>query len=284
MTLLTAVQNVADEATYTVDSSVVGTTDITTKQLLAIANRVIDEMFRMYEWPQLWKSGSITLSASDANYALPEDFSHYHFDTFWNQSDRWRVYGPMTPQYYAEVVGYGVDAEVFDRFAIRGTTDEQILISPTPGTGDAGNIIIYEYQCARPVRPQTWVTGTTYAANAYVFYNGNYYQNTGTSDTASTAPTHTSGSVADGSITWTFYDGKYETFLADTDVPVLNQKILEQGMLERFSERHGLPFQPRFEQLCSDEFNKRVPGKILTAQGGPDTFVWAENDVVRFKS
>ena len=160
MSIATVIQNVADEAGYTVETNVVSSTEITTKQLLAIANRINRDIFEAYPWPKCYASGSITLVSGQASYQLPAAFSYYHYDTFWNQNTRWRVLGPMAEQEYAEFLGFGLNTTVYQRFQIRGITNSELLISPTPGTQYDNNTIIFEYIADRSVRPVTWTAST----------------------------------------------------------------------------------------------------------------------------
>lgn len=283
MTLATVVQNVADEAGYTVESAIVGSTETTTKQLLAITNRINRDMFEAYPWPKCYASGSITLAANQATYDLPAAFSYYHYETFWNQSTRWRILGPMTEQEYAEVRGFGINTTVYQRFQIRGLTNSQLMISPTPGANYDGDIVVFEYIADRSVRPKTWAASTVFAANSYCFYNGNYYTTTAGGTTGSTAPTHTSGSVSDGGVTWAYYNGPYSSFLADSDVSIFNEKLLEQGVLERFAEIHGLDsIQPRFELQMNEEFSRDQNGKVLYAGGRLRDNMFARSGVAVF--
>lgn len=280
MTLATVIQNVANEAGYTVDSAVITSSETTTKQLRTMTQRVNREMGDAYMWPVLFASGSFTTVAGQSTYQLPAAFSMYHYNTFWNSSTRWRLLGPMTPQEYAEIIGYGLNTTVYQRFQFRGLSNSQILMSPTPDT--SGQIIIFEYIAERFVRPATWVTGTVYAANAYTFYNGNYYQTSAGGTSGATPPTHTSGSASDGGVTWTYYDGAYPEFLADTDVSLFSEKTLEQGVLERFAEIHGLTVVPRFEQQNADDFSRQNPGKILYAGGMQRNLVFARDGIATF--
>jgi hypothetical protein len=268
MSLVTAVQNVANEAGYTVESGVIASTEVTTKQLRVMAQRINREIADAFPWPKMYASGSITLVAGQESYPLPAAFSWYHYETFWNSSTRWRILGPMSPQEYAEIRGYGLNTTVYQRFQVRGLSNNELLISPTPTASQNGNIIIFEYIADRCVRPATWVTGTIYAAGAYTFYNGNYYQTTTGGTSGATAPTHTSGSVSDGGVTWNYYSGAYSDFLADTDETVFNQKTLEQGMLERFAEIHGLDsVQPRFITQMNEDYSRQQVSKIIYAGG-----------------
>lgn len=260
MTLISAVRNVANECGYKVDLTVVGSLDPTTKQLLAIANRVIKEMADAYNWPKLRKHGSVTFASGTASYALPADFSHYHYETFWNQSDSFRLFGPMSVQEYAENIGFGDVTSPYDSFDIQGVTDTELLIYPTPDTGSNGQVVTFPYTSARPVRPRTWAVGQTVAAGEYSFANGVYY-------TANGAGTTSGASITADPIGFTVYNGAYEDFLADTDEPVLSQRILEQGMIERFAEPHGLTFSARFNEQLEDEYGKKLEGKVLYAGG-----------------
>ena len=283
MTLATVVTNVANEAGYSVESNIMTSTETTTKQLRTIANRINHEMSEAYPWPVMYASGSFSLVAGQASYALPASFSYYHYESFWNSSTRWRILGPMSEQEYAEIRGYGLNTTVYQRFQIRGISNTELLISPTPTASNAGNIVIFEYIADRSVKPATWVTATVYTAGAYTFYNGNYYTTTAGGTSGATAPTHTSGSVSDGGVTWDYYSGPYKEFLKDTDVSIFNEKTLEQGMMERFSEIHGLDnIKPRFDAQLNEDFSKQNPGKIIYAGGHTRAELFARSGTAVF--
>lgn len=281
MSLATIVSNVAAECGYTVESTVIGSTETTTKQLLAMTQRINKDIFESYPWPKCYASGSITLVNGQATYDLPAAFSWYQYETFWNSSTRWRILGPMTEQEYGEIRGFGLNTTVYQRFQIRGLTNSQLLISPTPTA--SGDIIVFEYVADRCVRPITWTTATVFAANSYCFYNGNYYQTTAGGTTGATAPTHTSGSVSDGGVTWTYYNGPYNQFITDTDVSIFNEKLVEQGVIERFAQIHGLTgVVPQFKQQVEEEFSRDNPGKIYYAGGHTRAELFARNGTAVF--
>jgi hypothetical protein len=283
MSLATVVANVANEAGYTVESNIIGSTETTTKQLLAITNRINREMADQYPWPKMYASGSITLVGGQATYQLPAAFSYAQYESFWNSSTRWRILGPMSEQEYAEIRGFGLNTTVYQRFQIRGITNSELLISPTPGANNNGNIIIFEYIADRCVKPQTWSSGVLYAANTYTFYNGNYYTTTAGGTTGSTAPTHTSGSASDGGVTWTYYSGPYLDFLADTDVSIFSEKTLELGVLERFAEIHGLTgIQPRYALQLNEDYSRQQVSKVIYAGGNTRAELFARNGTAVF--
>jgi len=283
MSIATVIQNVANEAGYTVESNILTSTETTTKQLLAIANRINRDIFEAYPWPKCFASGAITLVNGQATYQLPAAFSYYHYETFWNSSTRWRVLGPMSEQEYAEIRGFGINTTVYQRFQIRGISNSELLISPTPNASNDGDIVVFEYIADRSVRPRTWTASTVFAANAYCFYNGNYYQTAAGGTSGSTPPTHTSGSQSDGGVTWTYYSGAYSEFLADTDSSIFQEKLLEQGILERFAEIHGLDsIRPRFDMQLNEEFSRDQNGKIIYAGGRIRDNLFARNGVAVF--
>lgn len=267
MSLATIVSDVAAECGYTVDSTVIGSTDTTTKQLLAIVQRVSQEMFKAYPWPKCYASGSITLVSGQATYPLPAAFSHYQYETFWNQSTRWKIIGPMTEQEYAEAIGFGLITTIYQRFQIRGVSNNELLIYPTPGATQDGKNVVFQYISERCVKPVTWTPNTGFGAGAYCFYNGNYYTLSGSpGNSGTTPPTWTSGTNTDGVLSWTYYNGPYNKFLADTDTSIFDERVLQQGVLERFAEIHGLEsVRPRFEVQLNEEFSRENVGKVVYA-------------------
>lgn len=285
MSLLDLVSNVAEECGYTVGTTVTSATDVTTKQLYRIANRMLEEIATAFPWSYLDRSAEITLVDGQANYALPGDFSSYHFNTFWNESKRWRVLGPMTPQEYAEVIGYGLTATVYDRFMLSGIANNQFVVSPTPTSSTAGQIIFFMYISNRYARPRTWAAGQTIAASGeYTFYNGNYYTSTGSGTTGATPPTWTTGTQSDGGVSWTYYSGGYSEFLADTDEPIFEERLVEQGMLERFAEYKKIDFKERFKTMMNEEFSKNIPSKNLYAASFPWKTIWGISGKAYFGS
>ena len=73
-------------------------------------------------------------------------------------------------------------------------------------------------------------------------------------------------SVSDGGVTWTYYSGPYNDFLADTDMSLFNEKLVEQGVIERFAEIHGLEtIRPKFDIQLHEEFSRSNVGKVIYA-------------------
>jgi hypothetical protein len=170
---------------------------------------------------------------------------------------------------------------IYQRFQIRGLSNNEVFISPTPGS--SGDVLIFEYIADRSVVPKTWTTSTVFAANAYCIYNGNYYVTTAGGTTGATAPTHTTGSVSDGGVTWTYYNGPYSEFRADTDTSIFQEKLLEQGILERFAQIHGLEgVRPQFDMQLHDEYGRTKGGKVVYAGGFSRPTQFARSGIAAF--
>lgn len=258
MSLLTVLQDVAHELGLPDVESVIGSTDTTTKQLLALANRDGKEVRGIYQWPQLIKETTITLVADQANYAFPEDLDSKIFDTTWDRTNFWQLIGPVTPQFWQLRKSGITSTTPRKEFRTKGWEDKQLYFHPTPDSDDAGGTIAYEYSSLTWVRPVTWAASTTYLANAYSSYNGNIYQTTAGGVSGSTAPTVTSGSESDGGVSWTYISAPYEKFLADTDVTLLDEDILALGVKWRFLQIKGLDWQ-QDKAAWQEEIRKKNP-------------------------
>jgi hypothetical protein len=89
--------------------------------------------------------------------------------------------------------------------------------------------------------------------------------------------------VSDGGVTWAYYSGPYNQFLANTDQSIFQEKLLEQGILERFAEIHGLDsIRPRFDMQLNEEFSRDQNGKVLYAGGHMRDPMFARNGVAVF--
>ena len=74
--------------------------------------------------------------------------------------------------------------------------------------------------------------------------------------------------MSDGGVIWTYYNGAYDQFVADSDVSIFNEKLVEQGVIERFAQIHGLTgVVPQFKQQVDEEFSRANPSKVYFAGG-----------------
>lgn len=277
--LLSTLTSAADKAGFSIDSRIIGSQEVNTKQLLAMANEVIQEVRDSYEWPQLTKEFSFSLADGQSLYEMPLDLNWHFVETHWNASDALRLRGPMSVAERRLRLTGDYQESTSQRFSVRGATQSNFEIFPPPTSGEAGEIIVFDYNSTRCVRPRTWQSGQSVSGGGFCWYNGNYYQATTAGNTGSTAPVHTSSTpTSDGGVDWEYYLGDYSEFLADTDLPVVGSKAWEYGVFERFAEVHSVSFTPRYEnQLLQDQANSK-PGKILHV--GPQY----QNQVIRVRA
>lgn len=247
MNIGTILTEVLDEGSQNIPSgNIVGGTSHESRRIVSIAHTVLDEMVEEYNWRELRRRGSITLVDGQSTYSLPTDFSRYHYNTFWNHANSLPVIF-IDEQYISATEALGVNSYSTTQFYIDGIADNQITIKPTPNAATDGNILKFFYTSTRSIKPRTWESGLTISsAGEYISYNGNYYTSTNTGTTGATPPTHTTGTASDGTVSWAYYSGGYNRFIADTDEPVLSATILKQGILERMQISLGLQVKPTY--------------------------------------
>ena len=271
MTLLEIVEEVSKQIGLPVPTQVIGSTDVSTKQLLAFLNHEGRQLRSKYRWPSLTKEHTFTLATSTASYALPADFDFHINETHWDRTNAWPLVGPVTPQFWQfRQSGISTTAPRTE-FRVKGWGLTQFAVFPTPTSSENGNTFAFEYSSLTWVRPVTWSASATFAADEYCSYNENIYQTSAGGVTGATAPTHTSGSASDDSVTWTYVSAAYEKFLADTDVPILNSDLLLLGARWRFLQQKGLPewqaIQQEYELALRREMGRLQGGRRVSITG-----------------
>jgi len=141
VTLLTIVQNAQDLISGMArTSTVVGNTDPTVRQLLALANEAGRTLVEAHAWTVLITLRTrTTVAAEEQTSFLPSDFDRFVDESMWNVTRRLRVRGPLTPQQYSATKSLGTIGAVNPWFRKRGSA---ILLFPTPS---AGETITYEF-------------------------------------------------------------------------------------------------------------------------------------------
>ena len=271
MTILSMVENVTQELGLPVPAAVVGSSDNQVKQMLKVAERVGDQAVSRYQWPQLIKRHTFTLTASDETYALPADFDRFIGTTGWDQTNQFPLIGPIQPQEF-EWRTYGIGGTTPRvRFTVRGNGLQRLYLYPTPESADTYS---YLYISKNWILPVEWTASTAFTANSYCSYDGNIYLTSAGGTTGSTEPTHTSGSSSDGGVTWTYQDIEYTTFQADTDYSLIDEKTLEIGIEAEWAFRNGLQYEAyavAYETMLRRNAHALNGGKTLniSKQQGP---------------
>lgn len=239
-TLLSLLQDACDFGGYPRPTSIINSTDATSRQLLAIANERGAEAVRMFDWPQLTKLSSLSLVAG-VNQTLPADCAELLDQTAWYTGDMSPLRGPITPQQWQRLTQ---TASAGIKFAFRMSQNSAgsraVAMHPTPSGTETISLF---YRSKTWIRPQLWVASMSVTAGMWVFSDGEYWT-ANTSGTAGTTAPTIANNGADGTITWTRRPNVlYERFLADTDEPLLEPTVFMKGILARFNRMKGFEYQ-----------------------------------------
>lgn len=143
-TFLELVQQAANELGIPEPSQIIGNTDDTARQLLALAIREGKDFSTRAKnqggWQALHKEYTFTTVNGTNSYALPSDFEYFVQRTFYDNAYKWELIGPITAQ-EKQVLRYGVIASGPRRkFYIRNNL---MYLDPTPAA--TGDLIAYDY-------------------------------------------------------------------------------------------------------------------------------------------
>ncbi len=131
-TLLETVNNILPEIGFPTLTTVVGNTNQTAVQTLALANRTGKQLARK-PWRILVKRNVFTTVSSAEAYALPNDFSYFIQDTEWNQSNTEFMSGPLSDERWQADLSGLITTTVNDRFQIRADgNSNRFFIRPVP--------------------------------------------------------------------------------------------------------------------------------------------------------
>src|SRR3990167_8863697 len=139
MTLLTIVTNVCDEIGIARPASVIGSSDQTARQLLALANkggRILARRGRgVGGWTVLTKEREFTSTADEDDYALPTDFEYFVDETAWDKDNYWRLRGPLSAQEWRYRKNGLATSGPHSRFRGKpGANVRRYFLDPTPTT------------------------------------------------------------------------------------------------------------------------------------------------------
>lgn len=205
-------------------------------------------------------AGSITFG--QGSYSMPADFDRVINDTEWDQTNRWSAIGPNSAQDWAWMTQGIIALTPRREYRIMGNDTTQFFIWPIPMSSENGQLLTFEYISNAFALPQLWAAGVTFAANATSSWGGRRYTTSGGGTSGATPPIVTRGSVSDGGVTWTYADNGYTQFMADTDICILPQKIMELGLQWRWKRGSSLPY------LDDRQTWENAAARLITRQGG----------------
>lgn len=273
MTILAIAQSCAKRLMITSPSSFIGSTDNNMILLLSMIDKTIDEIRDDFPWPELEREYTFTLVTSTASYALPGDYDSRTNESIWNRTQALPLIGPLSASEWQLYKSGLVTASPRQRYRVKGSTNTQMFIDPTPSSDENGETIAYEYLSTTARRPKTWVASTAWAGIQYCWYNGNIYDRgvVTAATTGTTAPTHVTSSASDGTITWTYVSAGYPAFDDDTDEVILQNSLIIDGAVWRFKRERGLDYQElRFdaEKQIEDAKTKLIGASTISVSGG----------------
>jgi hypothetical protein len=127
--ILTICQDVAREAGFGAPPSLVGNSDDTAQQLLAMANRA-GRHLALLNWQNLQLEHTFPTTPGIPNYPLPPDFARYVNDTAWDRTTYWKVRGSLSPQDWQRYKSsLASSSSPWSRFRIQ---QSDVWIDPTP--------------------------------------------------------------------------------------------------------------------------------------------------------
>lgn len=140
MSLLTIIQDAADEVGVLQPSSVINNNDQGVKQLLRLSNRMGWTLMKAFDWQVLTKEDTFTSTATEEQSGiLNSDFDRFLRETMWDRTDIIFISGPITAVEWQGLKAQDYAETQFPKFRYRGGS---VYIIPTL---DAGNTIAYEY-------------------------------------------------------------------------------------------------------------------------------------------
>lgn len=258
-TILKMCQNVASRTGLKQPKSVVGSNDLIANKMLSLVEQEGAELRSKTNWSTLRRRHVITLVEGQSAYPLPSDFESMNSDTAWYENYVEMV-NSITPQ-HVQVYKNGLISPIHaTQIRIEGYTDNQIKIIPTPTAGEAGHEINFFYQSNAWIRSKLWEPNKQYAKSDVVTYNGNRYEAVNSGNSGISAPVHTTGSTGI-SLVWQFLDDKGTTeFKADTDVPLLDNYLLELSLEYKVLRSNGFEWQDKYQMY--EEHRKRVTSDL----------------------
>ena len=142
MSLLTIVQNAVDRIGFgATPDTVVGNTDKTAKQMLALVNQE-GELLSRFQWEALVKEYTFPLATGDQDYATPAGFRYMIPDSVWSRDSKRPVRTPITSQEWQFYKGWSTVTGLTLRARIR---NKELEFDQTITSDDNGKTIAYEY-------------------------------------------------------------------------------------------------------------------------------------------
>lgn len=259
-TIKNVIQNFCYRLNLTAPTAFVGVSSPAEQQYLSLFQFIGDNLRnRPYQWPQLKRGYTFTTTTDVSTYQLPGDFYRILDSTQWDTTNQFPVRGPISDYAFAAREFAVIGVSTLKAYRIIGPTGYLYSASPyskrsagvfnisPAGENDTDELYLGYVSC-NWIWPQSWVTGTVYAAGAIRAGNGYVYRTAAGGTSGATRPSHSTGSASDGGVTWTVYTEPYpceasNTALSDNDECLFDSDLMIQGMDWAYKRVKGQDFQ-----------------------------------------
>lgn len=208
-------------------------TDANVGLLVQLLKSVGRNLMREAQWSALTKSYAFTTTTNVGRYSLPADFDRVIDQTVWNRTNRLPVGGPISQQTFQALKAQlaGTVANVL--FQLLQGQFQAFPDLTTPGSyaiaygymsrfwvSPAATEAAYGTSATPGLQPFTWQNASAYLTNALVTSAGQILKCTTPGTSGSANPAVTSGTVVDGTVTWTWQAA------AGTDAPAADGDVI----------------------------------------------------------
>jgi hypothetical protein len=246
-TIKELIQNFCYRINVPAPTAFVGVATPTEQQYLSLFQYVGDNLRnRPYQWPQLKRGYTFTTTTDTRKYQLPGDFYRILDSSQWDTTNNWPLRGPISDYNYNIREFAVVSLQTRKAFRLIGPTNYLYSTSPysqrsqgwfeiDPAGQNNTDELFLGYLSCNWIWPKDWVTNTVYAAGAIVSGNGYVYRTAAGGTSGATRPSVATGSVSDGTVTWTVYTEPYlctpsNTALSDNDICLFDEDLMIEGM------------------------------------------------------
>ena len=294
-TLKEIIRNFCHRVNIPPPTTIVGSSSPAENQYLSLFKFIGDNLRnRPYQWPQLKRGYYFNTVSGVRQYQLPGDFYRILDSSQWDVGNQWPMRGPISDYNFAVREFAVVSLQTRKAFRLIGPT--QYLYSTAPymqrsqgwfeidPPGDtASDQLFLGYVSCNWLWPKSWIATTAYVLGDVVSGNGYVYICTTAGTSGTTRPSVPTGTVVDGTVTWTVYIEPFDasaenTKLSDNDICLFDDDLMIEGMRWAYLRAKGLDYQQErsdWEQQLKSAFARfNGPVRINMADEFGDYFDW----------
>jgi hypothetical protein len=134
-TVLEVIRTACAEMSVQQPTSVAANPELIPQQLFALYNATGEMLVKRRYWRNLFGEATINCVDGQGAYPLPDDFARPLSQTEWDQTNRWPMIGPETPQQWQYLKSGILSTGPRERFRLVGNTIE---VWPVPGANTGG--------------------------------------------------------------------------------------------------------------------------------------------------